>query len=124
MRILGCACLALSLSGPIAPFARADVVDSSELDAAIAEQLKREDDSRENTRSVLARPQIRELAERLDLDIVRAQSAVEVLDADELATVGEAANQIDRQLSGGDRNVSISLVSLLLIIIIVILIAD
>jgi hypothetical protein len=124
MRILGCACLALSLSGPIAPFARADVVDSSELDAAIAEQLKREDDSRENVRSLLARPQIRELAERLDLDIVRAQSAVEVLDADELATVGEAANQIDRQLSGGDRNVSISLVSLLLIIIIVILIAD
>ena len=103
--------------------AGSDVVAYSDLDAAVTKQLLNEEQTRDRVRQVLAHPQIQELAGQLDVDLKRAASAVEVLDANELADIEDEIEELDRELSGGER-VTISLVSLLLIIVIVLLIAD
>jgi hypothetical protein len=64
------------------------------------------------------------MAERLGLDLVKADAAVGTMNSADLARVATAARDTDAALAGGANTVVISTTTLLLILIIVLLVAD
>jgi hypothetical protein len=100
------------------------VVSRSDIDNAMAAEARAQDLQRQRIRSLLDRPEVRELAGDLGLDLAGATEAVATLDGSELATLEAHAAALDDVLSGGASTITIGLVPLLLIVIIVILLAD
>lgn len=127
MSVRRVAAAVLVVSMAVVPGARAGqtaVVDRSDVDRALAARVQADEASRDVVRGLLARDEVRAMAQGLGLDVRRAESAVATLDGDDLRQAAAAATVADEALSGGSQYVTLSLVSLLLIIIIVILLAD
>jgi hypothetical protein len=99
------------------------VVDPTAMRQAIADQAATDQQNRDAVLGVLQSSQAHELADRLGLNLTRAESAVSTLDSAELARLAGPAGLADVQLAGGSTVVVISLTTLLLIIIIVLLVA-
>ena len=99
------------------------VVDRVEIDQALASKAAADEEARESIRALLARAEVRALADEVGLDVRRANSAVATLEGAELARVANQATAADQLLVGG-QDFRISLVAILLIIIIVILLVD
>ena len=99
------------------------VVDPAAMRQAIADQAMTDQENRDDVLGVLHHSQVRELAGRLGLSVMRAEGAVSTLDSAELASLAEQARMADAQLAGGADPIVISVTTLLLIIIIVILVA-
>jgi hypothetical protein len=100
------------------------VVDAAALSAALASKADAEDAQRAQVRRVLDRDEVRQVADRLGLDVTRASSAVGMLGGDDLAQAAQQAGAVDAALAGGQTTIVISLTALLLILLIVILLAD
>ena len=113
----------LVLSGPPA-YSAGSVATQADLDGAIAKTLGQEDAARRTITTLLGRDVVRNMAKGYGLDVRRAEAAVGTLQGDELQRLSLLAANADLQLAGGDRTISISLVTLLLIVIIVLLLAD
>jgi hypothetical protein len=75
-------------------------------------------------RTLLARDDVKELAEAAGLDLRRADAAAATLDGEELQEVARLATQADAEMVGGAQTITISLVAALLIVIIIILLVD
>jgi hypothetical protein len=103
--------------------AQQHVVDPAVMRQAIADQAATDQQNRDTVLGVLAQDQVRALAERLGLSVMRAEAAVSTLSSTELAGLAESARAADVPLVGGADPLVISVTTLLLIIIIVILIA-
>jgi len=116
----------LVLSGPLAYGADggASLATQADLDNAIAKTLSQENAARHTITALLQRDEVRSMAEGYGLDVRRAEAAVSTLQGDELQRLSLLAADANAQLAGGDRIISISLVTLLLIVIIIILLAD
>lgn len=99
------------------------VVSGEDLNGALHDRLEQEDRARESVAGVLQNAEVRRIAERLGIDLRDAESAVQTLEGDELATAASHAEALDEALSGGAA-LHISLVAALLIIIIIVLLAD
>jgi hypothetical protein len=117
----------------IAPQVNAQVVTQSPsatqaaIDHALAEKAAAADADRQIIRQVLDRSEVKDVADRMGVDVHRLQSAVGVLNADELAQVAAQARQVDQNLAGGATTVVITTTTIiiaLLIVIIIILLAD
>jgi hypothetical protein len=115
--------LVCSLLWNSSAIAQQHVVDPAVLGQAIADQAATDQQNRDTVLGVLAQEQVRELAGRLGLSVVRAEGAVSTLSSTELAGLAESARAADVPLVGGADPLVISVTTLLLIIIIVILIA-
>jgi hypothetical protein len=115
--------LVCSLLWNSSAIAQQHVVDPAVMGQAIADQAATDQQNRDTVLGVLAQEQVRELAGRLGLNVVRAEGAVSTLSSTELAGLAESARAADMQLVGGADPLVISVTTLLLIIIIVILIA-
>jgi hypothetical protein len=115
--------LALLLALPGLGAADTSTVQTADLDAALAATALQEDAAREQVRALLAREDVRALAEAAGLDLRRADAAVATLDGEELQRVVEHAVAADEALAGG-QSITISLVAALLIVIIIILLVD
>lgn len=116
----------LVLSGPLAYGADggASLATQADLDGAIVKTLAQENAARQTITTLLQRDDVRSMAEGYGLDLRRAEAAVGTLQGDELQRLSLLATDANSQLAGGDRVISISLVTLLLIVIIIILLAD
>ena len=114
----------MSLLATSPAFAQQRVVKQTDLRAAMTEKARQDDARRELVASVLKDEKVRELADRMSLDLTRAEQAVSTLSDDDLAAAATAAQSLQDNLSGKADTVTISLTALLLIVIIVILIAD
>jgi hypothetical protein len=77
------------------------VVSRSDLASALAERASQDEASRQALLSLLGRPEVREMAEGMGLDEVRASAAVAALDGDELQVLAGLAEQVDLELAGG-----------------------
>jgi hypothetical protein len=88
---------------------------------AVADQAVTDQQNRAAVVGVLHQPQVREMANKLGLNLTTAENAVSTLSSAELAKVADQARAADTQLAGGNNTVIISTTTLLLIIIIVIL---
>jgi hypothetical protein len=97
------------------------------IDRALAERAAAADTDRQVIHRVLDRSEVKDVAGQMGVDIQRLQSAVGVLDANQLAQVASQAREVDRDLAGGATTVTITTTTIiiaLLIIIIIVLIAD
>lgn len=99
------------------------VVNSGQMHQAISAQVKAEQQTRDTLRGVLKNSQVRQVAERLGLNVANAEGAVATLTSAELQTLAGPVRTVDAQLAGGNNTVIISTTTILLIIIIVILLS-
>ena len=100
------------------------VIDPAGMRQALATQAVADQQNRNVLLNVLRHKQVRDMANRLGLDVTRAQSAVSTLSGAELAELASTARTTDADLAGGNKTIVISTTTLLLIIIIVILLAN
>lgn len=99
------------------------IVDSVTMNRAVAAEQATDQQNRDVVLSVLHQPQTREIANRLGLDVTKADAAIATLSGPELARMATQARSAKADLAGGSTVVIVSTTTLLLIIIIVILIA-
>lgn len=100
------------------------VVTPADMREAVVQSTAARQQTRETLRTVLKDSRVRAVAERLGLNVTRANSAVATLTDAELDQVAGSARDLSTQLAGGSNTIVISTTTLLLIIIIVILLAD
>jgi hypothetical protein len=119
--------LAGLIAAPSATFAeQRHVIDPAAVAASVAQHAAEQDVNRAAVREALARPQVREMAGRLGLDVNRAAAAVDTLNAADLEQAASAARQVNQQLVGG-ATIAITATTIiiaLLIVIIIVLLAD
>ena len=115
--------LAISLLLATSPArAQQHVISGADLQQAMVDKAAADAASRDLVRSVLRHDAARDLAERLSLDLTRAERAAATLSGEELAALAATAHAVQNELSGEQTYVTISLTALLLIIIILLLI--
>lgn len=103
------------------------IVSPSELSAAVAERTAAQDADRASIREALARPEVKNVAATMGVDVNRLNSAVGTMTASELAEAAATARQVNDQLVGGASTVVISTTTIiiaLLLVILIVLIAD
>ena len=124
MRVLkSCLIIILSvlLSRGTALAQQPHVVGAVLLDQMLAEKVRQQDADRAVIRDVLTRPQVREVAARAGLDIVRAEATVAMLDGKDLQEAAEQARQVQKDLAGGG-TVTMSTTTIIIILLVVILV--
>jgi hypothetical protein len=104
--------------------AQQHLVMPGELAATIADHVAQQDANRAAIREALARPEVRDLASSMHVDLASAAAAVETMTGTDLAQAANAARTVNQQLVGGASTVVIStttiIIALLLIIILII----
>jgi len=100
------------------------VVDSSSLRQAVAGKVHTDAQNRAAVRNVLQQTDVRQMADRLGLNLVTADAAVGTMNSADLARVATSAREAEVALAGGSNTLIISTTTLLLILIIVLLVAD
>ena len=91
---------------------------------AITQQAQAQQQTRDSLRAVLKNSQVRDVANRLGLNVARAEGAVATLTAAELEQLAGPVRDLNANLAGGASTIVLSTTAILLIIIIIILLAD
>lgn len=97
------------------------MADPAMLAAAIAEHVNQQDAERAAIREALARPQVRDMASRMGLDVDRVTAAVDTLAGADLDRAANAARQVNQELVGGATTVVISTTTIIIALLVVIL---
>ena len=107
-----------------APAAAQDqhVVPSTKLADAVAEHLSSQDADREAVREALMRPEVRDVAGRIGLDLSPAMTAVNTLSGADLERAAAAAREVNKDLVGGANSVTISTTTIIIALLVIILI--
>ena len=102
------------------------VVSPQQLAATVSGQLAQQDGDRAAIREALARPEVRDAAKALNIDMDRVNAAADTLSGADLARAADAARRVNHQLVGGASTVVIStttiIIALLLIILLIVVI--
>lgn len=113
----------LAASAPLTAAASDHVASPSDIQRALRQQTQA-DAQRATILGLLQRQELKDLAARSGLDMRSAESAVRTLEGEELASLAQHASAAEREIAGGTKTITISVVTLLLIIIIIILLVD
>lgn len=97
------------------------VLNPDQLAAAIRQRVAAQDADRAAVHEALARPEVRELAGKMGLDVSRATAAVDTMAATDLAQAANAARQVNGQLVGGASSVVISTTTIIIVLLLVII---
>ena len=95
--------------------------DAATLAAAVAQHVDQQDADRAAIREALGRPEVRDMAGRMGLDVDRAAAAVGTLDGADLTRAAGAARQVNEQLVGGATTVVFTATTIIIILLVVIL---
>jgi ribosomal protein L12E/L44/L45/RPP1/RPP2 len=96
----------------------------STIDAALQQHSTAADADRDTVRRLLARPEVRELAGGMGVDLRRASDAVSTLEGQDLAAVAAQARQAESALAGGQSvTISTTLIIIGLLVLILIIVA-
>ena len=112
------------LSRQSAESATADVqhlVPPGQLTATVTDRVAAQDASRAAIREALARPEVRDVATSMHLDLSRAAAAIETLSGADLDQAANAARSVNEQLVGGASTVVISTTTIIIALLVVIL---
>jgi hypothetical protein len=100
------------------------LVAPGQLAAMVTDHVARQDAGRAAIREALARPEVRDVASSMHIDLARATAAVETMTGAELEQAANAAKTVNQQLVGGASTVVIStttiIIALLVLIILII----
>ena len=113
--------LTIAASPAFADAGQQHVVAPGELAATVADHVARQDASRAAIREALARPEVRDVASSMHLDLARATAAVETMTGTDLEQAANAARTVNQQLVGGASTVVISTTTIIIILLLVIL---
>jgi hypothetical protein len=97
------------------------VVDPAALAAAVDELAAKQDDHRATIRQALDRPEVREVARQLGVDLDRANASIATLDGNDLERVAAAADRVNHSVVGGASSVTLSTTTIIIILLLVIL---
>jgi hypothetical protein len=89
--------------------------------ATVTDRVAAQDASRAAIREALARPEVRDVATSMHLDLSRAAAAIETLAGAELDQAANAARTVNEQLVGGASTVVISTTTIIIILLLVII---
>jgi hypothetical protein len=112
------------LSRQSAERATADVqhlVPPGQLTATVTDRVAAQDASRAAIREALARPEVRDIATSMHLDLSRAAAAIETLTGADLEQAADAARSVNEQLVGGASTVVLSTTTIIIILLVIIL---
>jgi hypothetical protein len=97
------------------------VVSPTELAAAVAQGVASQDADRAAVREALARPEIRNAAEAIGVNLDQVAAAAETLKGSDLEQAAAAARQINQQYVGGASTIVISTTTLIIGLLVLIL---
>jgi len=97
------------------------VASQAAIDAALQERVTATEADRDRVLRLLERPEIRDLAGQVGLDLLQAKDAVATLDGDELAVLATQAQQVESALVGGQSSVTISTTMIIIGLLVLIL---
>jgi hypothetical protein len=98
------------------------VVSPSTLASTVTQHAAQRDADRAAVREALARPEVREVAGRLGVDLGRAVAAVNTMNDGDLTRAADAARQINQSMVGGASTVTISTTTIIIALLVLILI--
>jgi hypothetical protein len=113
--------LAVLMAAPSLSAQDRHVVSPAALAAAMADRVTQEDADRGAVREALSRPEVRDVAARLGVDIGRAEAAVGTLADAQLVKAAAAARQVNQQLVGGQNTITLTTTTIIIALLIVIL---
>ena len=117
---------AILLAAPSGFAADQHVVPPQQLAATVSGQTAQQDADRAAIREALARPEVRNAAKSVSIDIDQVSAAAGTLSGADLTKAADAARQVNHQLVGGASTVVIStttiIIALLLIILLIVVI--
>ncbi len=101
------------------------LVAPGQLAATVTDHVAQQDASRAAIREALARPEVRDVASSMHVDLARATAAVETMTGADLEQTANAAKTVNQQLVGGASTVVISTTTIIiaLLVLIVLIVA-
>ena len=118
--------VALSLTVLIASTSvRADqqhIVAPAQVAAAVADRVAQQDADRAAVADALKRPEVREFATRMGVDLSTVDARISTLAGADLQQAADAARRINGDLVGGASSVTIGTTTLIIILLLIILI--
>jgi len=108
----------------IAPAVAGDqqhVVSPAQLAAAVRAQVAQQDADRAAIREALAKPQVRAVAKKMNIDMARVTTVADTLSGADLSQAADAARQVNHQLVGGASTVVISTTTIIIVLLLIIL---
>jgi hypothetical protein len=101
------------------------LVAPGHLAATVADHVAHQDASRAAIREALARPEVRDVASSMHVDLARAAAAIETMTGTDLEQAANAARTVNQQLVGGASTVVISTTTIIiaLLVLIVLIVA-
>ncbi len=98
------------------------IVAPSQVSATVADRVAAQDADRAAVRDALARPEVRNVAATMGVDLARLNAAVGTMNGADLDRAATAARQVNQQLVGGASTVVISTTTIIIALLVVILI--
>ena len=97
------------------------VVSPQQLAAAVTAEIAQQDADRSAVREALARPEVRAVAKKMNVDLARVSDVAATLSGADLAQAAQAARHVNQQLVGGASAVTISTTTIINILLLIIL---
>jgi predicted outer membrane protein len=97
-------------------------VDPAALANTVTQHVAQQDADRAAIHEALARPEVREMAQRAGIDLERVDKSVDTLGGSSLDRVASAARDVNQALVGGASTVVISTTTIIIALLVVILI--
>jgi len=97
------------------------IVAPNQLAATVADHVAQDAAARAAIDEALARPEVRDAAGRLGVDVSRMAAAAATLSGPELERAADAARQVNDHLTGGASSITITTTTLIIILLLIIL---
>ena len=97
------------------------LVAPGQLAATVTDHVGHQDASRAAIREALARPEVRDVASSMHVDLARAAAAIETMTGTDLEQAANAARTVNQQVVGGASTVVISTTTIIIILLLVII---
>jgi hypothetical protein len=97
------------------------LVAPGQLAATVTDHVAHQDASRAAIREALARPEVRDVASSMHIDLARATAAVETMTGADLEQTANAAKTVNQQLVGGASTVVISTTTIIIALLVLII---
>lgn len=97
------------------------VVTPGQLASTVADHVAKQDTDRAAVHEALARPEVRQMASSMGIDLARATAAVDTMSGADLERAANAAQQVNQQLVGGASTIVISTTTIIIILLLIII---
>jgi pyruvate/2-oxoglutarate dehydrogenase complex dihydrolipoamide acyltransferase (E2) component len=97
------------------------VVSPASITATLKDRVDAQDTNRAAVRAALARPEVREIASQMGVDLNRAEQIANTMGGADLEQAASAARQVNDSLVGGASTIVISTTALVIVLLIVLI---